>query len=317
MSSPTHTPIHAKISYLEQVLHNWQQAVLDYLPQLLLGLATFLIFYFLAKLARKITLIIHKRSFKNHPDIGRLIGSVIYGFFLISGIILSLQILGLEQILTKLLAGAGIVGIIAGFAFKDIASNLFAGLLLKLQRPFKDGDWVEIDNVYGIVTQMGWITTNIHTVLGQAVFIPNQIIYSNTFTSYSAYHKRRIVLSSGVSYGDNLTEVKRIALEEVKQIPKLIPNSDIDFYFTDIGGYSYNFELRFWIQFHTNNDYLTAVSDIIMRIKQRFEQENIVIAYPVTTLDFGVKGGVNLFDQPVHVLRDDLPTAKKTQSPLD
>uniref|UniRef100_UPI003906492C mechanosensitive ion channel domain-containing protein n=1 Tax=Ornithobacterium rhinotracheale TaxID=28251 RepID=UPI003906492C len=65
------------------------------------------------------------------------------------------------------------MGIIAGFAFKDVASNLFAGLLLKAQSPFKKDDWVNINGTYGRVTQVGWITTSIKTVPGQEVFVPN------------------------------------------------------------------------------------------------------------------------------------------------
>ena len=211
-----------------------------------------------------------------------------------------LQILGLESVLTKLLAGAGIIGIIAGFAFKDIASNMFAGLLLKTQHPFKKGDWVIIDNSYGCIEQIDWITTNITTVPGQEVFVPNQVIYNTTFTNFSTFGKRRVILESGVSYGDDLDHVKAVALDEIKKIEEVLPNEDVDFYFTKIGNSAYNFQLRFWIKFNNNNDYQKAMSDSIMRIKKRFEQENICIAYPVTTLDFGVKGGVNLFDKEIN-----------------
>lgn len=100
--------------------------------------------------------------------------------------------------------------------------------------------------------------------------------------------------------------MKRVALEEVQHIPGLLSDEAIDFYYTQIGSYSYNFELRFWIKFNTNNEYCAAMSDIIIRIKKRFEQENIDLAYPVTTLDFGVKGGVNIFDHPLQI--DELAT---------
>lgn len=75
----------------------------------------------------------------------------------------------------------------------------------------------------------------------------------------------------------------------------------IDFYFTSIGNSTYNFEVRFWIHFSQQKDYLNAMSETIIRIKKRFEDENISIAYPVTTLDFGVKGGLNLFDNPINL----------------
>lgn len=152
-------------------------------------------FILLAKFIRRVLFKVYKKGFHKHPEVGSLVASSIYFFLIISGIFLTLQILGLEQMLTKILAGAGIVGIIAGFAFKDVAFNLFAGLLLKIQRPFKPNDWVEIDSVYGVITQICWITTIIRTISGQKVFMPNQVIYNNPFTNYSAYQKRRVIFS--------------------------------------------------------------------------------------------------------------------------
>ena len=287
------------ITYIKKLMQNWEESVLDYLPDVFLAIVILILFILLAKFVKRITLKFYAKNIKVHPDIASIIASIIFFFFILSGVFLALQILGLEGVLTKMLAGAGIVGIVAGFAFKDIASNLFAGLFLKMHRPFKKGDWVNIDNSYGVVEELGWITTTINTVPGQEVFVPNQLIYNSTFTNFSTFHKRRIILESGVSYGDDLEHVKSVALDEVKKIEELLPNEKMDFFFTKIGNSAYNFQLRFWIEFNSNDDFQKAMSDIIIRVKKRFEQENISIAYPVTTLDFGVKGGVNLFDRDI------------------
>lgn len=289
------------IKNLELILKHWEASVVFYLPNIILGVVIFVVFFFIAKLAKFISFSFYNKTIKKRTDLAHIISSSIYFFFLISGVFLALQVVGLEKILTHILASAGIIGIIAGFAFKDIASNIFSGLLLKIQNPYKKNDWVEINDNYGFILDVGWITTVIKTVSGQEVFIPNQLIYSNTFKNYSSFHKRRIVLSTGVSYGDDLEHVKAVALDEIKKVDKILPNEDIDFYFTEIGGSSYNFELRFWIKFQKNIDYKEAMSESIIRIKKRFEQENISIAYPVTTLDFGVKGGVNVFDKTIKV----------------
>nr|WP_164881951.1 mechanosensitive ion channel family protein [Ornithobacterium rhinotracheale] len=289
------------IELLDKVLKTWEHSTLNFLPNAILALLVLVLFYFLAKGAKIVSLKFYNKTFKKHIELAYLISSSFYFFFLASGVILALQILGLEKFLTKILAGAGIVGIIAGFAFKDVASNLFAGLLLKSQNPFKKDDWVTINGTYGRVTEVGWITTSIKTVPGQEVFVPNQVVYNNNFTNYSTYGMRRIILETGISYGDDLEHVKNCALDEAQKTPDAILDQPIDFYFTEIGSSTYNFQLRFWIKFETNDNYRKALSDIIMRIKKRFEQENISIAYNVTTLDFGVKGGVNLFDKQIQV----------------
>ncbi|MEZ4854216.1 mechanosensitive ion channel family protein [Flavobacterium sp.] len=286
---------------IETIIENWQHSTEDFLPKLLMAILVIILFYFIGKIAKNISLRFYTKVFKSSTAVPNIIASLIFFFFLLSGVFIALQVMGLEKVLTHILAGAGIIGIIAGFAFKDIASNAFAGLLVNTQHPYKIGDWVQIEDIYGVITKIGWITTNIKTVPGQEVYIPNQLVYNNTFTNYSTYGKRRIVLKSGVSYGDDLEQVKKVALDEVTKIPQLLTTDDVDFYFTDIGNSTYNFQLRFWIKFTDNNDYQKAMSDAIVHIKKRFEQENISIAYPVTTLDFGVKGGVNIFDKPISI----------------
>lgn len=294
-----------EIKNLDTTLIQWKNDAINYLPKILLAIIVFVAFYVLAKYIRKFSTHFYKRVFKTKPEAVSLISSVIYFAILLMGVFLTLEVLGLESVLAKLLAGAGIVGIVAGFAFKDIASNAFAGFLLNVQRPFKEGDWVSLDDTFGTILDIGMITTSVKTISGQEVFVPNQLIYNNTFTNYSTFGKRRVIFKSGVSYGDDLDLVRRAALEEVDQIDSVLKNEVIDFYFTEIGSYSYNFEVRFWIKFTHQKDYLNAMNDIIMRIKKRFEKEDISLAYAVTTLDFGVKGGVNIFDKPLQVQSDD------------
>ncbi len=280
-------------------IQEFEKSTIHFLPRFLLAIVVLVIFWFLARFIRNYSLKTKRSLRKGHENLSQAVSVVLYIFIFFTGIYFALEILGLEGYVTKMLAGAGIVGIVAGFAFKDIASNLFAGMLVNIQKPFKVDDWVMLDSVYGQVNEIGWITTTITNISGQQVFVPNQLIYNNTFKNYSTYSKRRVILKSGVSYGDDLEKVKEVALDEIKLIKAMLPTEPIDFYFTEIGGYSYNFEVRFWIGFVQQTDYLNAMSETIMRIKSRFEKENISIAYPVQTLDFGVKGGVNIFDKPL------------------
>jgi len=284
-----------------QLVHQMGIPVFHVLPRIFLSLLILLAFYILARLIRKYSLQFYARVLKTNNSMAQLISVVLYVVVMISGVFLALEVLGLESYVTKMLAGAGIVGIIAGFAFKDIASNMFSGMLVTMQKPFKEGDWVSLDGVYGQVNDIGLITTSVKNISGQEVFVPNQLIYNSTFTNFSTYSKRRIILKTGVSYGDDLDKVKQVTLDEINQISALLKAEPIDFYFTDIGSYSYNFEVRFWINFQQQTDYLNAMSETIMRIKKRFEKENISIAYPVQTLDFGVKGGVNIFDKTMSI----------------
>ncbi len=289
------------IEILQNLIDKWWDAIAKSSPDIGLALVILIIFILIAKLFRNMSMRFYMRAFKRHSSVAKVFSGAIYFFFVLSGVFLGLEVLGLDDFLTKLLAGAGVVSIIAGFALKDIASNAFAGLFLNLQSPFKPDDWVQIDGHFGRIIDIDWITTAIWTIEGQKVYIPNQIVYNNSFTNYSVFGKRRVTFKSGVSYGDDLDLVKRVTLEEIRQVEAMLPDEKLDFYFTGIGSSAYNFEVRFWIAFTQETDYLNAMSETVMRIKKRFEKENISLAYSVMTLDFGVKGGVNIFDKPLKV----------------
>lgn len=285
------------IQELKQLIAHWQTETIAYIPNLVLSLIIVLVFYFLAKIFRQISARFFSETLKNKGRIVDLISISVYLFFILSGIFLALEALHLEGFLSKLLASAGIVGIIAGFAFKDIVSNAFSGLLIKSLHPFAIGDWVEIDGNFGTVQEITMITTRIKNISGQIVFVPNQVVYNTIFVNYSMLKKRLVVMKSGVSYGDDLEKVEKVTLDEVKKIESILPNEPIDFFYTDIGSSTYNFEVRFWINFTQQKEYKKAMSECIIRLKKRYETEDISIAYNVTTLDFGVKGGVNIFDK--------------------
>ncbi len=286
---------------LDLVVDKLKDFLLKNGPKVIFAVLLFAIFYFMAKLLRKYTLKFYTKVFKKQRSVANFISTAVYVAILLFGGFASLEVLGLEDVLTKMIAGAGVLGIVAGFAFKEIGSNIFAGVLIGTQRPFKIGDWVEIAGTFGEIETIGAITTSIKTTTGQEVFVPNQMIYQASFTNFSNYGKRRVVLQSGVSYGDDLEKVKAVALDEVNKIKTVLKDQPVDFYFTGIGSSAYDFEVRFWIKYEKQTDYLEAMNETIMRIKKRFEQEDISLAYSVMTLDFGVKGGVNLFDKPVKV----------------
>lgn len=291
-------------SEFKSMLLTWQDKFLAYLPNLFFALLTLLVTWLIAKAVLKCSNHIHNRIRPEDHHFGLLLGWALYSFTLMSGVFLALDILKLTQFLTHILAGAGIVGIVAGFALKDISSNLFASFLIRGQAPFKGGDWVKLNGVFGQIDSVGFMTTSVKTIEGQRVYVPNQLVYSTNFCNYSTFNRWRVTVKCGVSYGDDLDKVRTIVLDEVSHLSICIPDTEVECYFTDIGASTYNFETRFWIAFSDYEQYEQAVNNAIIAIKKRFAQENISIAYNVLTLDFGVKGGVPLSDtvMPVKLL---------------
>jgi len=259
------------IDYIHGILENWKQALLAFLPNLILAIVVLAAFVVMARMVKKVSLRIYSRSLKTNTDIPKIISSSIYFLLLLAGAFIVLQILGLEKVLTKLIAGAGIIGIIAGFAFKDIAANAFAGLLLNAQQPLKEGDWVLVDSSYGSVLKIGLLTTSLQTYAGQEVFVPNQIIYNTTVSNYTTFRKRRVSLSGSVTTVAGTDALKPIVINEIKNVDIVLPGEEINFYYTGIDSTSIEFEICFWISFSSENDFKEAVSDTIIQLKEQLE----------------------------------------------
>jgi small conductance mechanosensitive channel len=282
-----------------ETLRGWLADFVHTLPHIIVASIVFLLFLILATIIhRKLKIPLERMFRKSHSadTLVKISGYLIYYSCIAVGVLLAASVLGLDKIFTSMLASVGVVGLVAGYAFKDVAANFFAGAVLSLRRPFKKGDLIEVAETFGTVSDIDLFYTTIITRDGQIVYAPNQSIYASPIVNFSALGARRIVLSTGVSYGDDLEQVREIALNTIKSFKFLKPDEPIDLFFTDIGGSSYNFELRYWIEFENQTQFRNALSEGIIHIKKAFEDKGISIPYPVQTLDFGVKGGVNLAD---------------------
>ncbi|WP_246043167.1 mechanosensitive ion channel family protein [Fodinibius saliphilus] len=274
-------------------LQGWLNATIEMLPNLVLAVIILVAFVILGKLIRKmVNRLLHKATDnKTIIDLLETIaGVIIVGI----GVFIALGVLQLQGTVTSLLAGAGIVGLAIGFAFQDIAANFISGVLLSFRHPFGKGDIIESNDYYGTVQKINLRNTLIKTPQGQLVYVPNKVVYENPFINYTASYERRIDLSCGVSYGDDLEKAKKLAIEAVESLDNYDNSREVELYYEEFGGSSINFSIRFWVDFRQNSDFLSARSDAIMAITKKFDEHDIMIPFPIRTLDFGIRGGEKL-----------------------
>lgn len=234
------------------------------------------------------------KRFIHNEALDNLIGSLIYVFFIGIVIFTALSVLKLDKAVTSILAGAGILGLALAFAFQDIAANFMSGIFLSVRRPLHVGDIVKIKDYMGKVEEINMRDTVIRTYQGQMVIIPNKEVFQNPIENYSLLGKRRIDLTAGVSYGDDLEKVLQVTIAAVKEIEGLSTEDEVTMFYTDFGDSSINYVIRFWISTLASADFLDIRSQAIMKIKRAYEQNDIMIPFPIRTLDFGIKGGVSL-----------------------
>jgi small-conductance mechanosensitive channel len=185
--------------------------------------------------------------------------------------------------ITPLLAGAGIAGIAVALAAQDFISNFFGGAIITVDKPFKVGDRIKVDDFYGNVISVGTRSTRIQTLDYQIVTIPNNKLTTNVIINYSEPdEKLRVTIPVGVSYGTDPIRVKKILLEiardSIKNTDLLLNDPAPTVFFMEFADSSINFILRVWTRKYTLAD---DVKDTInCRIAERFAKEGIEIPFP-------------------------------------
>lgn len=271
----------------------WITTFFEMLPNLVVALIILIVFYVLGKFARKAVTNLLSRVTTNQT-ITNLLETIISISIIGIGVFIALSVLQLDGAVTSLLAGAGIIGLALGFAFQDIASNFISGIILSIRHPFGIGDIIETNDYFGTVSKLNLRNTVLRTVTGQIVFIPNKKVFENPLENYTSTGFRRIDLSCGISYGDDLEKARKIATEAVDKIENVLSERGIEFFYDEFGSSSINFKIRFWVNFAKNPDFWSARSEAIIAISKAFDENDIMIPFPIRTLDFGIRGGEKL-----------------------
>lgn len=273
----------------------WGSGFIALLPNLAVALLVLAAFWWLSHLAAKLLNRALDRAGMNKAARGLTCAAariaVVFG-----GVMVALGVLNLDKALASILAGAGVLGLALGFAFQDLAANVISGIGLAAgnSHPFKIGDVIETNGILGRVETINIRTTEIATMDGSHVVIPNKLIFQDKLTNFNSTAQRRVELTCGISYGEDLEHVKRVVFESVSKVSSRLLEREVEVFFTGFGDSSINFVARVWVEYHEPADALAARSEAIMGLKQAFDREGILIPFPIRTLDFGIKGGQNL-----------------------
>lgn len=287
------------ISLISEKLEEWMATFIAMLPNIVVAILILVIFIFVAKAVRGLSNKLLGKISHNRAVIS-LFNTIIYIAVVATGLFIALGVLDLTQTVTTLLAGVGILGLALGFAFQDIAANFISGVLIAFRQPFKVGDIVENEGYLGTVTNINLRTTTVNTFQGLEILIPNKNLFQNVVINYTRTQDRRVDLGVGVSYGDDLRKVRQITIDAVSKLQSIDQSREVTLFYNEFGDSSINFSVRFWAKTPRQPDYLQAQSDAIIAIQEAYNEHDIMIPFPIRTLDFGIKGGEKLSEMVLH-----------------
>src|SRR5262252_8181194 len=213
------------------------------------------------------------------PTVTRFVRHVSYIILLTVVAIIALGQLGIQT--TSLLAMLSAAGLAIGLALQGSLTNFASGLLLILFRPIKQGDFIRAAGVEGTVQEVQVLTTTLHTADNLRLTVPNSKIMQDTITNYSVTPTRRIQLTVGVSYDDDLQQVKHVLTALVAEESHILTEPAPVIGVSTLSESNIDFIIQVWVQ---RADVQKVRFGLLEQIKLAFEQHGIRSPYPQRTL---------------------------------
>lgn len=201
--------------------------------------------------------------------------SIIYYMLLIAVVLAAVQQLGFQT--TSLVAVLGAAGLAVGLALQGSLSNFASGVLIIMFRPFKIGDFIDAGGQSGVVQEIGVLVTILKTPDNKKIIQPNSAIMSGAIVNVTANDTRRVDMTVGVSYSDDLDKVQNIITEVLNADSRVLKDPAPQVVVAEMADSSVNFNVRPWV---ATGDYWGVFFDFQKNIKQRLDQEGVSIPFP-------------------------------------
>ena len=240
-------------------------------------IGSLLILFIGKKVAKILTKLFVKMMSKSNIDVtlAKFLDDVIYGLLIVVVVLAALNNLGVNT--TSFVAVLGAAGLAVGLAFKDTFSNIGAGVLIIVFRPFKVGDFVEAGGESGSVEEISLFSVLMKTGDNKQIIIPNSRIIGNNITNFSAKETRRVDFVFGIGYDDDLKLAKATLEEIISADERVLQDPAILVAVSELADSSVNFTVRAWVK---REDYWGVYFDTLEKVKLTFDAKNISIPYP-------------------------------------
>jgi len=201
--------------------------------------------------------------------------SILRTILLLFVVIAALDRLGVDT--TSLIALLGAAGLAVGLALQSSLQNFASGVMLIIFRPFKAGDFVEVAGTAGVVETISIFSSTLRTGDNREIIIPNGSIYGGTITNFSARDTRRIDMTFGIGYDDDIKKAKELLEAIVAGDERVLPEPKTVIAVSELANSSVNFVVRPWVK---TGDYWAVKWDLTEQVKLQFDQAGISIPYP-------------------------------------
>jgi small conductance mechanosensitive channel len=246
----------------------------EYGLKIVAALAIFVIGKWVAK---KLSVVTKKMMTKAKIDVtlSEFSESLIYFTLLAMVILASLNALGINT--TSFIAVFGAASLAVGLALQGSLANVGAAVLIIIFRPFKVGDFIEAGGATGTVEDITMFSTVISPLDNRTIIVPNSAIIGGNIVNFSQKEKRRVDLTFGIGYDDDLRLAKQTLIDILNADERILKDPEPFVAVSELGDSSVNFITRAWVNMA---DYWDVHFDTLEKVKLTFDEKGISIPYP-------------------------------------
>tara|TARA_B100001939_G_C16946313_1_gene620537 strand:+ start:2279 stop:3127 length:849 start_codon:yes stop_codon:yes gene_type:complete len=231
--------------------------------------------WMLAGWGKKYTRKLLSRSEKIDITLVSFFASLVRYVILIFTVLAVLDQFGVET--TSLIAILGAASLAIGLALQGTLSNVAAGVMLLIFRPFRIGDYVEAGGIAGTIKDLGLFFTEMATPDNVQLIVPNSSIWGASIKNYSYHETRRVDLLIGISYGDNMDEAMTAIGEVIDAESRVLKDPEPQLFVGELADSSVNIIVRVWVK---NADYWPTKFALTKNIKHKLDEKSISIPFP-------------------------------------
>lgn len=275
----------AEISIILDKMQKMANDFLILLPNLVLSLIVFTIFFFAARTIKQMV----KNLTRNHRqarNLGLVLGRLAQGTTILLGLFISLSIVIPSLKAGDLIQLLGISGVAIGFAFRDILQNFLAGILILLTEPFQIDDQIIFKDFEGTVEQIQTRATSIRTYDGRRIVVPNSELFTNSIIVNTAFAHRRLEYDVGIGYGDDINTARQLILDAIYETDGVLQDPAPDAIVVALAESTVNIRARWWVQPPRRADVLKYQDQVLTNIKNKLTSNGIDLPFPTQQILF-------------------------------
>lgn len=254
--------------YIMNLVTGWGLSVIGALAILIIGWA-------LAKWAEGLTRRALNRSSRVDRTLSGFLSSMVRYLVLVFTVIAVLNQFGVQT--ASLIAVLGAAGLAVGLAMQGTLSNIAAGVMLLMFRPFKIDDYVEVSGQSGTVVSINLFVTELATPDNKQIIVPNSNIWGQSVVNYSHHATRRVDFQLGIGYGDDMDAAFKVVREVIDADERTLPNPAPMIAVGNLGASSVDLTVRVWVK---AEDYWDLKFDLTRRFKEAFDAKGVGIPFP-------------------------------------